>query len=196
MTRPAPLPPTLAWIGDANGHLELLDQTSLPHEVTVLRLDDTPAVIDAIRRLAVRGAPAIGVAAAYGLVLGVRAAEDVATAAPVVAETLRAARPTAVNLGWALDRCLRRLATEATVQALFDEACRIHCDEEAMARGIVNKLLHEPTVRRRPRHRHRLPASNRAEKGQEKPRPGENGEGVVESTSNDCQRRASEGNSK
>ena len=104
MTRPAPLPPTLAWVGDANGHLELLDQTSLPHEVTVLRLDDTPAVIDAIRRLAVRGAPAIGVAAAYGLVLGVRAAEDVATAAPVVAETLRAARPTAVNLGWALDR--------------------------------------------------------------------------------------------
>lgn len=136
MTRPAPLPPTIRWVGDEHGHLELLDQTTLPHEVTVLRLDDVSAVIDAIRRLAVRGAPAIGVAAAYGLVLGVRAADAVATAAPVVAEALRAARPTAVNLGWALDRCLRRVAAEATIPALFDEACRIHCDEEAMARGI------------------------------------------------------------
>jgi methylthioribose-1-phosphate isomerase len=65
---------TLRWVGEADGHLDLLDQTLLPGEVKVLALGDLAGVIDAIVRLAVRGAPAIGVAAAYGMVLGVRAA--------------------------------------------------------------------------------------------------------------------------
>lgn len=136
MTAPTPLPPTIRWVGGLDGHLELLDQTRLPHEVAVLTLRDVPAVIGAIQRLSVRGAPAIGVAAAYGLVLGVREAADVAAAATRVAADLHAARPTAVNLGWALARCLRRIAAEPGAPALFDEACKIHCDEEAMARGI------------------------------------------------------------
>ncbi|MFY9343622.1 MAG: S-methyl-5-thioribose-1-phosphate isomerase, partial [Planctomycetota bacterium] len=68
-----PLPPTLAWRGDLHGHLDLLDQTRLPAERVVLQLATVAAVIEAIAHLRVRGAPAIGVAAAYGLVLGVRA---------------------------------------------------------------------------------------------------------------------------
>ena len=84
------------WTGDA---LELLDQTRLPGEETWLRCSTPEEVADAIRRLAVRGAPAIGVAAAYGLALAPDRREE-------AAELLASTRPTAVNLRWALDRCL------------------------------------------------------------------------------------------
>ena len=135
-----PLPPTIAWDGDVDGHLELLDQTRLPQAREVLQLQTVDGVIDAIRRLAVRGAPAIGVAAAYGLVLGVRAQSPVASAfiaeARNVSARLLAARPTAVNLGWALERCLAAVTSEASLARLFQEACAIHADEEAMSRGI------------------------------------------------------------
>ena len=87
----------LAWSDDA---LELLDQTRLPSEEVWLRCTSAEDVADAIRRLAVRGAPAIGVAAAYGVVLGIRAGGDLDS----VCELLGATRPTAVNLSWALDR--------------------------------------------------------------------------------------------
>lgn len=136
----APLPPTIRWVGDVDGHLELLDQTALPHHEVVLELRDAAAVIAAIQRLSVRGAPAIGVAAAYGLVLGLREsnpAEGALTeAAEAVAAPLRAARPTAVNLAWALDRCLRALTERPSLAAALEEARRIHADEEAMSRGI------------------------------------------------------------
>lgn len=134
------LPPTIHWVGDANGHLELLDQTRLPQHREVLRLDNVEGVIDAIVRLSVRGAPAIGVAAGYGLLLGVRQQSPVASA--FIAETrdvaarLLAARPTAVNLGWALERCVAAVTEEPTLARLFREACAIHADEEAMARSI------------------------------------------------------------
>ncbi|MGA1523806.1 MAG: S-methyl-5-thioribose-1-phosphate isomerase, partial [Planctomycetota bacterium] len=60
------LPPTIAWSGSArDGHLELVDQTRLPSHVEILRIRTLEDVIGAIRRLSVRGAPAIGVAAAY-----------------------------------------------------------------------------------------------------------------------------------
>ena len=99
------LPPTLRWRGDArSGHLELLDQTLLPGRIRVLRIRSVDALVDAIRRLAVRGAPALGVAGAYGVVLAVREAgrsrsvprflERMAVGAGEVA----LARPTAVNL--------------------------------------------------------------------------------------------------
>ena len=87
----------IVWRDDA---LELLDQTRLPHEEHWLRCTTPGEVADAIRRLAVRGAPAIGVAAAYGVVLGMRSGESFAA----VSEMLVATRPTAVNLRWALDR--------------------------------------------------------------------------------------------
>src|SRR5690349_8828221 len=101
----------IAWRDDA---LELLDQTLLPREERVLRCTTPEEVADAIRRLAVRGAPAIGVAAAYGVALGGRERIDSVTA------MLGATRPTAVNLHWALERM--QLASGS----LLDEALAIH----------------------------------------------------------------------
>src|SRR6201999_2513891 len=85
----------IAWRDDA---LELLDQTLLPAEQFVLRCTTPEEVAAAIRRRAVGGAPAIGVAAAYGVALGGRERLD------SVVELLGATRPTAVNLRWALER--------------------------------------------------------------------------------------------
>lgn len=88
------------------GHLEILDQTRLPHEEHWLVCSTPEPVAEAIRRLSVRGAPAIGVAAAWGLALGLRgvpreqAGERFAATYRLLLET----RPTAVNLRWALDR--------------------------------------------------------------------------------------------
>jgi methylthioribose-1-phosphate isomerase len=89
----------------SGGTLELLDQTRLPGEEVWLRCDEPEQVADAIRRLAVRGAPAIGVAAAYGLVLGMRdPGADPRARFELVAGLLGSTRPTAVNLGWAIER--------------------------------------------------------------------------------------------
>jgi len=101
------------WWDD--GALCLLDQTGLPHEVRTIRCTSWEEVAEAIRRLRVRGAPAIGVAAAYGLVLA--AAVD-ARALRQAAAGLRAARPTAVNLAWAIDRMLRVAEDAADPAAL------------------------------------------------------------------------------
>jgi methylthioribose-1-phosphate isomerase len=90
-----------------DGSLWLLDQTRLPDAEVWLDCRTPEQVADAICRLAVRGAPAIGVAAAYGLALGVATVRDAAELASrftAVAELLAATRPTAVNLRWALDR--------------------------------------------------------------------------------------------
>jgi methylthioribose-1-phosphate isomerase len=94
----------LRWTGEA---LELLDQTLLPAEEVWLSCREPAEIAGAIRRLAVRGAPAIGVAAAYGLALGVRGIDDAGLLAPrfeEVSTLLGATRPTAVNLRWALAR--------------------------------------------------------------------------------------------
>ena len=84
------------------GALLLLDQTALPAEERWLRCESAADVADAIRRLAVRGAPAIGLAAAYGIALEAQGGGDVHAAAELLAGT----RPTAVNLRWALDGAL------------------------------------------------------------------------------------------
>ncbi len=99
----------IRWSGDA---LELLDQRLLPFTVQYLRCEDSDAVAEAIRALAVRGAPAIGIAAAWGVVL---ASQDIqaddgpaaALALQPALQRLNEARPTAVNLGWALARMRR-----------------------------------------------------------------------------------------
>lgn len=135
-----PLPPTLAWRGDLHGHLELLDQTLLPQQRLVLALHDVDGVIEAIANLRVRGAPAIGVAAAYGLLLGLRALSPLREAfvdtTRAVAARLCAARPTAVNLQWALDRCLDAARAEPSLASVFAEAGQIHQDEVAMSDRI------------------------------------------------------------
>jgi methylthioribose-1-phosphate isomerase len=99
-----------------DGALELLEQTLLPRQETWLRCERPEQVADAIYRLAIRGAPAIGVAAAYGLALAVAAAGDERESKErfeTAFELLRATRPTAVNLRWALDRGRARFAASA-----------------------------------------------------------------------------------
>ncbi|MEV0588333.1 S-methyl-5-thioribose-1-phosphate isomerase [Nonomuraea sp. NPDC050310] len=86
---------TIDWV---DGAIELVDQTLLPGRLTVLRITTVDDLIDAIRRLAVRGAPALGVAGALGVVLARGDHDQIAR--------LRAARPTAVNLAWGVDRVL------------------------------------------------------------------------------------------
>lgn len=137
--------PTVAWRAETErgwpGVLELIDQTRLPAESVALACEDVEAVRDAIQRLCVRGAPAIGVAAAYGLVVALQGAADADPArfdeaVAVADERLRTSRPTAVNLGWALDRCRARLratrdASDVRLDALLAEARAIHAEDEA-----------------------------------------------------------------
>ena len=139
--RPAPLPPALEWIGALDGSLRVLDQSCLPHERRLLDLRSADAVADAIRRLAVRGAPMIGVAAAYGLYLGVREIAPMPMAlldtARHVAAQLLATRPTAVNLRWALDRCIDRLRHDLAVASLLAEAARIERENTESSLAIA-----------------------------------------------------------
>jgi methylthioribose-1-phosphate isomerase len=126
--------PTVAWIPGApdglSGAVEFVDQTRLPHEQAAVRCGTTAQVVDAIRRLVVRGAPAIGVAGAYGLVVAAQEARSPAEFA-ALARSLRDARPTAVNLAWAVDRVLAATGGAADAGRLLAEARRIHAEDEA-----------------------------------------------------------------
>src|SRR5947208_10260309 len=97
---------TIQWTGSA---VRLLDQTRLPTETVYVEIVDEKQMWDAIQRLVVRGAPAIGVAAAFGVYLGVRDAAEAEFAARLaeVCDYLATSRPTAVNLFWAIDRMRR-----------------------------------------------------------------------------------------
>jgi methylthioribose-1-phosphate isomerase len=97
---------TIRWDGREDGHLVLLDQTRLPAETIYLDCRTVEDVWQAIKRLSVRGAPAIGVAAAYGVCVGVQSGRGVDEVCDYVATS----RPTAVNLFWALDR-MRKAAS-------------------------------------------------------------------------------------
>ena len=140
MTSPA----TLRWIGKADGYLALLDQTQLPQRAVELECRTVDDVFRAIRRLSVRGAPAIGVAAAYGVVLGLdEAAEDRAGQIGRACDRLAASRPTAVNLFWALDRMRRLAHAKCTRGDLLAEARTIHQEDEKMcaAMGVAGADL-------------------------------------------------------
>src|SRR5437660_2884426 len=98
--------------------LVLVDQTRLPHETVLVPCHTPEEVAHAIKSMQVRGAPAIGVAAAYGMALGAELHASTDTAAFVadmerISAFLRATRPTAVNLQWALDRLLTRARAAA-----------------------------------------------------------------------------------
>src|SRR3954464_10357216 len=97
---------TIEWTGSA---ARLLDQTKLPAETIYVDITDEKQMWDAIKRLVIRGAPAIGVAAAFGVYLGVRHCDaeslaEVDKRLDEVCASLAPSRPTAVNLFWALDR--------------------------------------------------------------------------------------------
>ena len=104
----------LEWIGDVDGFLELVDQRKLPGDFVKLQCRDVETLFDAIKTLAVRGAPAIGVSAAYGLVLAMQKSgncDDLEQGLKILvrsAEYLASSRPTAVNLFWALQRVRKR----------------------------------------------------------------------------------------
>lgn len=132
---------TIGWRGDA---VVLLDQRKLPTEETYLTCPDWPSVAEAITNMVVRGAPAIGITAAYGVVLAARAAGAGSLSAllePAFAG-LAATRPTAVNLFWALDRMKARLAQldggdrAAALRVLDAEARAIHDEDRAMCAAM------------------------------------------------------------
>jgi methylthioribose-1-phosphate isomerase len=138
--------PTLRWIGGIDGHLRLIDQTLLPVEFKEIDCRTVEQVWEAIRSLRVRGAPAIGIAAAYGVCVGVQSAvgrDEAAFFARLdeVTTYLASSRPTAVNLFWALDR-MKRAAHELRGTAsdiaarLLAEAQAIHEEDRQMCRAI------------------------------------------------------------
>ncbi len=130
----------IRWIG---GSLCLLDQRRLPASEEYLTLESVNGVADAISRMVVRGAPAIGITAAYGMVIsaGVHYAHSPANWQAKVFEDgqqLIAARPTAVNLRWAVDRMVDRakLIEGDPVPVLLAEAKAIHAEDEAACRSM------------------------------------------------------------
>ena len=138
---------SIDWVGDLDGHVALIDQTRLPGECVILECRDPETIWEAIKVLRVRGAPAIGIAAAMGVVLGIRDCpiengEGLRAEVERVADYLATARPTAVNLFWALDR-MRDRARELVAQdptkmkdALLHEARLIRDEDAAMCRAI------------------------------------------------------------
>lgn len=127
------------WRGD---HLSLLDQRLLPAEERWLECRSSADVTQAIKELVVRGAPAIGIAAAWGVVLAAQRGVQLDQALA----QLRAARPTAVNLMWALDRMKARIAAGADTAALEREAQAIQDEDLAANRhmGELGAALIEP----------------------------------------------------
>jgi methylthioribose-1-phosphate isomerase len=140
---------TIDWV---DGEIRLIDQTRLPDDLVVLRVTDLDTLIDAIERLAVRGAPALGVAGAMGVALLAREWPGDAAAVRDGAARLRAARPTAVNLAWGVDRALGCIA--GGPDAVLAEAIAIRDEDiaacEAMARrgaDLVRELVARPQIR-------------------------------------------------
>jgi methylthioribose-1-phosphate isomerase len=138
---------TLYWRGGIDGHLRLIDQTLLPVEFLEIDCRDVESVWEAIKTLRVRGAPAIGIAAAYGVCVGIQknAGNDDKTffnRLHQVIDYLATSRPTAVNLFWALKRMGDKAEqhhgrpTPEIAAALLDEARAIHEEDRQMCRAI------------------------------------------------------------
>ncbi len=135
-------PRTLEWIGGTDGFVRLLDQTLLPTRLEYRDCRTVEDVWEAIKVLRVRGAPAIGVAAAMGVVLGVQGFSEKTRGAYArrvheVANYLRSSRPTAVNLFWALDRMERR------IQAMTWQVSGSTSDYEPPGVWLTGVLLEE-----------------------------------------------------
>lgn len=132
----------LQWEGNS---LRFLDQTLLPGEVEFVETSDFPVVCDAIRRLAIRGAPAIGVAAGYALALGARSIVNRDTGPfrsrlDTIRDQIALSRPTAANLFWALERLMRIIesveSVEEKVRVLCREAETIQSEDIDMCRAL------------------------------------------------------------
>ena len=145
MTNPSA---AVSWVGDAgSGHLRLIDQTLLPVELRYLDCTTVEIVWEAIKSLRVRGAPAIGVAAAYGVVVGCQSVREADrdrfdARLTFVLDYLAGSRPTAVNLFWALDRMRTTaaahsaLGSAALLDRLLVEAQQIEVEDREMCLAI------------------------------------------------------------
>jgi methylthioribose-1-phosphate isomerase len=132
----------IEWLGD---RVRIIDQTRLPHGESYLELASYPEVAQAIKNMNIRGAPAIGVAAAYGIVLG---ASEIKAATKSqflkelsqVSQTIATTRPTAVNLFGVIERMKRVADTAKDIaeikKSLVDEAIKIHAEEEEATRRL------------------------------------------------------------
>jgi methylthioribose-1-phosphate isomerase len=149
--------PAISWTGNAaTGHLQLIDQTLLPSDCREIGCRTVEIVWEAIKSLRVRGAPAIGVAAAYGVVVGCQPARQTSRQQfeerlKYVVDYLAGSRPTAVNLFWALDRMQRiaesaaSLASDELLDLLLMEAREIEREDREMCAAIGRNGL--PLVR-------------------------------------------------
>jgi methylthioribose-1-phosphate isomerase len=121
---------TIDW---QDGHIVAIDQTKLPHELVLMEIATVADLVDAIKRLAIRGAPALGVAGALGVALAAKdGSRDLAA--------LRAARPTAVNLAWGVDRAAARLGEgpdAVLAEALDILEADVRDNEELSRRGAA-----------------------------------------------------------
>jgi len=135
-----------------DNRLLIVDQTLLPHEYRLIEIHDHIAMAEALRRLAVRGAPAIGIAAAFGLVVGLRSSLNLTPGAfqhrlCAISDVLRNTRPTAVNLFHALERmekcavCNRAYSNHELWERLLAEAQAIHSEDIAMCQRIAETGL-------------------------------------------------------
>lgn len=138
---------TIEWVGDADGHARLIEQTLLPGELRYIDVLDQSTMWDAIKRLAIRGAPAIGIAGAFGVVLGMKSSkattpEEFDRDVTATCDYLESSRPTAVNLFWAIKR-MRKTAAAARTRplkearaALLDEANEILLRDRDICRRL------------------------------------------------------------
>ncbi len=143
---------TIDWV---DGTVVIVDQTALPHELRTLRLADVDELVDAIRRLAVRGAPALGAAGALGVLLAVREGRRQGWTADEVTKAIdrvRSARPTAVNLAWGVDRVASRVdegeeAVEREARALLDEDVAANVAIACRGADLLVELCGPPALR-------------------------------------------------
>jgi len=147
MTIVQQIPQSLIW---EDSRLRILDQTLLPTEIHYFYATTLSDIRDAIKKLQVRGAPAIGIAAAYGLYLGANEIvsnqlEEFQMEIREFADELIAARPTAVNLAWAVERLIKKSKQARSVNEanfiLLEEAIKIHLEDESICKTIGENAL-------------------------------------------------------
>ncbi|UMB71382.1 S-methyl-5-thioribose-1-phosphate isomerase [Mycobacterium paraterrae] len=139
-------------VGWADGVVLAIDQRALPHEVRWLRISSVDDLIEAIKTLAIRGAPALGVAGAFGVALAARAHRDDTLAVTAAAERIASARPTAVNLAWGVRRALSALlagadAVLAEAQLMLAEDAEVNRRLSAHTADLVSMLCPDRPLR-------------------------------------------------
>jgi methylthioribose-1-phosphate isomerase len=133
LTHPDPIPPTIQWrqAGGGGGAVRLIDQRRLPAELVFVDCTTVAELCDAIRTLAIRGAPALGAAGAMGVALAFVRGDDL----PTAASALVATRPTAVNLAWGVQRALA--ADDPVAEALRVAAEDVERNRRLGAHGAM-----------------------------------------------------------